>query len=83
METPHSNEIKRLLVDLAIVLSASKLSLTVFLHQQPCILLIRDQLAEFVGYPLKDIAKALPGHAARIFRSCWTDRKEVVRERCW
>ena len=57
MGMPHPNEIKRLLVKHAIVRSVCELNGLVFLHRHPRILLTSEQLAEFVGYPLKHIAK--------------------------
>ena len=68
---------------IAVIQSACELDLLVFLHRHPRNLLTSEQLAEFVGYPLKEIAKALEtfieagvlertaqqsGHAARMFR---------------
>lgn len=81
MHTPHSNEFHQLLSEIGIVQSACDLDLLLFLHRHPRILLTSEQLTEFVGYPLKDIAKALErfleagclqrtaqsGHAARMF----------------
>lgn len=83
METPHSKEAKRLLARTAMIRSACDLDLLVFLHRHPRILITSEKLSEFVGYPLKDVAKALEafldagllertvqhtGHAARLFQ---------------
>lgn len=75
-------EIRRLLAQAAIIQSACDLDLLVFLRRHPRTLLTSEQLAGFVGYPLKNIAQALDtfieagllgrtaqqsGHAARMF----------------
>ena len=82
METPQSKETRRLLARAPVIQSACDLDLLTFLHRHPRTLLTSEQLAGFVGYPLKDIAKALDtfleagllertaqqsGHAARMF----------------
>ncbi|HSA87815.1 MAG TPA: hypothetical protein VLE46_16690 [Nitrospira sp.] len=82
METPEWREMRRLLAQAAVIQSACDLDLLVFLYRHPRALLTSEQLAVFVGYPLKDIAKALntlieagllgrmaqhSGHAARMF----------------
>jgi hypothetical protein len=78
----QSIEIRRLLAQALVIQSACDLDLLVFLHRHPRTLLTSEQLAGFVGYPLKDIAKALDtfleagllertaqqsAHAARMF----------------
>lgn len=74
-------ETKRLLHRAAVIQNACDLDLLVFLHRHPRTLLTTEQLAGFVGYNLKDIAKSLEnfidagllgrttqgGHAARMF----------------
>ena len=75
-------EIKRLLARTPAIQSACDLDLLVFLHRHPRTLLTTEQLATFVGYELKNIAKALEAfieagllrrtaqqsaHAARLF----------------
>ena len=82
METPQSKEMRRLLAHAAVIQNACDLDLLVFLYRHPRTLLTSEQLAGFVGYPLKDIAKALDtfieagllartaqqsAHAARMF----------------
>lgn len=79
---PHSSETRRLLAQAAVVQSACDLDLLVFLRRHPRTLLTSEQLAEFVGYPLKNIAQAIDtfleagllartaqqsAHAARMF----------------
>ena len=83
MDTPQSTETKRLLARVGVVQNPCSLDLLVFLHRHPRTLLTSEHLAEFVGYPLKEIAKALDtfiesgllgrtvqhsGHAARMFQ---------------
>jgi hypothetical protein len=72
---------KRLLARTPFIQNACDLDLILFLHRHPRILLTSERLAEFVGYNLKDIAKALDSfidagllertqqstHAARLF----------------
>ena len=75
-------EIRRLLEQSGVIQSPCDLDLLVFLRRHPRILLTSEQLAEFVGYPLKNIAQALDtfleagllertaqqsAHAARMF----------------
>lgn len=82
MDTPPSTETTRLLARVGIIQNPCSLDLLVFLHRHPRTLLTSEHLAEFVGYPLKEIAKALDtfidagllgrtvqhsGHAARLF----------------
>ena len=83
MDTPQTKHISGLLLRAGGIQSACELDLLVFLYRHPRNLLTSEQLAEFVGYPLKDLAKALErfieagflertlqqsGHAARMFR---------------
>jgi hypothetical protein len=56
---PQREEARRLLAGAPIVRNACDLDLLVFLHRHPHTLLTSEQLAGFVGYNLKDIAKAL------------------------
>lgn len=73
---------KRLLARTPVIQSACDLDLIIFLHRHPRMLLTSEQLAGFVGYSLKDIARALDAfieagllarttqqsmHAARLF----------------
>jgi hypothetical protein len=75
-------EAKRLLARTPIIQNACDLDLMIFLHRHPRALLTSEQLAEFVGYNLKEIARALDAfieagllerttqqsmHAARLF----------------
>jgi hypothetical protein len=75
-------DVKRLLALAPVIQSACELDLLAFLHRHPRTLLTSEQLAGFVGYNLKDIAKALDAfieagllgrttphsmHAARMF----------------
>jgi hypothetical protein len=75
-------EIKRLVTRLPVIQGACDLDLLVFLYRHPRALLTSEQLAGFVGYNLKPIAKALDAfieagllertaqqstHAARMF----------------
>ncbi len=77
-----SQETQRLLARTPIIQSACDLDLLTFLHRHPRTLLTSEQLAGFVGYALKDIARALEafidagllgrtaqqsGHAARMY----------------
>jgi hypothetical protein len=50
---------KRLLADTPAVQNACTLDLLVFLYRHPRTLLTNEQLAGFVGYSMKEIAKAL------------------------
>ena len=78
----QSEKTKRLLARAPVIQNACDLDLLVFLHRHPRTLLTTEQLAGFVGYELKDIAKALEAfieagflrrmaqqslHAARMF----------------
>jgi hypothetical protein len=73
---------KRLLARTPVIQNACDLDLIVFLHRHPRVLLTTEQLAGFVGYSLKEVAKALDAfigagllarttqqsmHAARMF----------------
>src|SRR5215210_4020333 len=75
-------EIKRVLARVPVIQRACDLDLLMFLHRHPRTLLTSEQLADFVGYNLKEIAKSLEtfigagllgrtvqqsGHAARMF----------------
>jgi hypothetical protein len=75
-------ETKRLLARTPIIQNACDLDLLIFLHRHPRTLLTIEQLAGFVGYSLKEIARALDAfieagllerttqqslHAARLF----------------
>ncbi|MBV8088887.1 MAG: hypothetical protein JO139_04815 [Alphaproteobacteria bacterium] len=75
-------ETKRLLSRAPVIQNACDLDLIVFLHRHPRTLLTSEQLAGFVGYNLKEIAKAVDAfieagllarttqqalHAARMF----------------
>jgi hypothetical protein len=79
---PQLHELKRLLSRTSAIGGACDLDLLVFLYRHPRTLLTSEQLAGFVGYNLKDIAKALDAfieagllerttpqstHAARMF----------------
>ena len=55
----RKREEQRLLARTPVIQSACDLDLLVFLHRHPRMLLTTEQLARFVGYDLKDIAKAL------------------------
>ena len=83
MDAPPLTETKRLLVRVGVIQNPCSLDLLVFLHRHPRTLLTSEHLADFVGYPLKEIAKALEifldagclartvqhsGHAARLFQ---------------
>jgi DNA-binding MarR family transcriptional regulator len=63
---PSSNEnqrererIRRLLLAIPVIQNACSLDLLVFLYRHPRTLLTNEQLAGFVGYGMKDVAKAL------------------------
>jgi DNA-binding MarR family transcriptional regulator len=74
-------EIESLLARTQVVRKACDLDLLVFLHRHPRALLTSEQLAAFVGYDIKEIAKSLevfleagflertqnPMHAARMY----------------
>lgn len=85
----------RLLSRAPVVRSACDLDLLVFLHRHPRILLTSEQLATFVGYDIKEIAKSLeafleagllertqnPMHAARMYLLVLTGpRHDGVRD---
>ena len=56
---PKLEETKRLLADIPVIRAACELDLLVFLHRHPRTLLTNEQLAAFVGYDVKQIAKAI------------------------
>jgi hypothetical protein len=74
-------EIKQLLARTPVVRGACELDLLVFLHRHPRTLLTNEQLAAFVGYGMKQVAKSIdafidagllkrtqnPNHAARMY----------------
>lgn len=76
-----SEEIKRLLARTPIIRTACELDLLVFFHRHPRALLTSEQVASFLGYDMKKIAKAIeafveggvlertqnPTHAARLY----------------
>jgi hypothetical protein len=79
---PQLELAKRLLARAPFIRSACDLDLIVFLHRHPRTLLTSEQLAGFLGYNLKDVAKSLDSfidagllerttqqslHAARMF----------------
>ncbi len=85
-DKPFSNrqqleEIRRLLAGTPVIKAACDLDLLVFLHRHPRTLLTNEQLAAFVGYEMKQVAKAIdafidagflertqnPNHAARMY----------------
>lgn len=80
-DRPGIEEIKRLLARTPIIRSACDLDLLVFFHRHPRALLTSEQLAAFLGYEMKKIAKAIetfveggvlertqnPAHAARLY----------------
>lgn len=78
----QAEEIRRLLARAPVIQSACDIDLLVFLHRHPRALLTSEQLAGFVGYNIKDMARALEAfieagllartsqqslHAARMF----------------
>ncbi|MGZ8374611.1 MAG: hypothetical protein ACXWWJ_07235 [Nitrospira sp.] len=81
-DPPRQKEIKGLLARARVIQGACDLDLLTFFYRHPRTLLTSEQLAGFVGYTLKDIARALEGfieagllertvqqaaHAARLF----------------
>src|SRR5438094_960956 len=59
-DNQHAAErVKRLLVATPVIQNACSLDLLVFLYRHPRTLLTNEQLAGFVGYSMKEIAKAL------------------------
>lgn len=74
-------EIKRLLSRTPVIGGACDLDLLVFLHRHPRTLLTNEQLASFVGYDMKQVARSVdafgaagllertqnPKHAARMY----------------
>ena len=82
LDPPPLEEMKRLLARARVIQSPCHLDLLAFLYRHPRTLLTSENLAGFVGYPLKDIATSLEtfieagllgrtapqsGHAARLF----------------
>jgi DNA-binding MarR family transcriptional regulator len=75
-------DIKRLLARTPVIEDACSLDLLVFLYRHPRTLLTNEQLATFVGYEMKVVAKSIdtfidvgllertqnPTHAARMYR---------------
>jgi hypothetical protein len=59
MPNVQPEELKRLLARAPVITSACDLDLLGFLHRHPRTLLASEQLAGFVGYNIKDIARAL------------------------
>ena len=80
-QSPNSEEAKRLLADVPFIRAACALDLLVFLHRHPRTFLTNEQLALFVGYDIKQVARATeafivagllkrtqnPAHAARLY----------------
>jgi hypothetical protein len=85
-DKPFSNrqqleEIRRLLAGAPVIRAACDLDLLVFLHRHPRTLLTNEQLAAFLGYDMKQVAKAIdafidagflertqnPNHPARMY----------------
>ena len=80
-DRPSIEEIKRFVARTSIILSTCELDLLVFFHRHPRALLTSEQLAAFLGYDMKRIAKAIetfveagvlqrtqnPTHAARLY----------------
>ena len=79
---PQPEQAKRLLARTRVIQNACDLDVLVFLYRHPRTLLTSEQIAGFVGYNLKDIAKTLEAfieadllgrtaqqsaHAARMF----------------
>ena len=74
-------ELKELLAGISVVQNGCDLDLLVFLHRHPRTLLTNEQIAAFVGYDMKQVAKSLeafveagllertqnPTHAARMY----------------
>ena len=74
-------ELQRLLARVSVVQNRCDLDLLVFLHRHPRVLLTNEQIAAFVGYNMKQVAKSLdafieagllertqnPMHAARMY----------------
>ena len=80
-KSQESGEIKRLLSRAPVIRGACDLDLLVFLHRHPRTLLTNEQLAAFVGYDMKQVARSVdafgaagllertqnPKHAARMY----------------
>lgn len=78
---PKLDETNRLLARVRIIRRACELDVLVFLHRHPRTLLTIEQLATFVGYDMKEVAKVVeafidvgllertqnPNHAARMY----------------
>jgi DNA-binding MarR family transcriptional regulator len=78
---PSMEDIKQLLAGASVIRSACELDLLVFFHRHPRALLTSEQVAAFLGYEMKKIAKAIeafieqgliertqnPTHAARLY----------------
>ena len=78
---PHLDETKRLLAHLSFIRGACELDLLGFLYRHPRTFLTNEQLAAFVGYGMKPVAKGIeafitagllkrtqnPSHAARFY----------------
>lgn len=79
---PQQQKIKGLLAGAPPIRNGCDLDLLVFLHRHPHILLTNEQIADFVGYDMKQVAQSLEGfiearllertqnpmHAARMYR---------------
>lgn len=57
----NAREITALLARTAVVRNACDLDLLMFLYRHPRTLLTSEQLAAFVGYDIKEVAKSLEG----------------------
>ena len=80
-DRPSHEEIKQFLASAPIIRSACELDLLVFFHRHPRALLTSEQVASFLGYDMRKIAKAIeafveegllertqnPAHAARLY----------------
>jgi hypothetical protein len=75
-ERLQQRDIKGLLAHVPVIESACDLDLLVFLFRHPRALLTTEQLASFVGYNLKQIAKALDTF---IDAGCWSGRPSSRR----
>lgn len=78
---PSMEDIKQLLARASVIRSACELDLLVFFYRHPRALLTSEQVAAFLGYDMKKIAKAIeafveegllertqnPAHAARLY----------------
>lgn len=59
LDLPSSQELKRLLARARMIQSPCDLDVLTFLYRHPRTLLTSEQLAGFVGYTLKDVARAV------------------------